>query len=247
MPQGRGTTTTGNHQQPVAGRVLYSRRADNAGWLDVKLSDGRRVSVSEYVRVIFLRQENGRIYYRIDDEGCEYNGWEASSNETTLNRYWVTEPPTVDNYIIRVKYLPSSIERSVVRNQDLMHEWGRLAVDGRDIRVTLNTQPGRGYAPIPVGTHKILRPDRSHANIPTTGYVNHVTNSLGGTCYGNDTWFPIEVGGQITSRYVHIGHWSDGCVTVYELEAWSHIYDYLINKRQGSIRSKYTADLIVEP
>lgn len=246
MPQGRGTTTTGNHQQTILLGVLFSRRATDGGWLDIKLSDGKRVSISEYTRVLFYGVRNGRMYYRIDDEGCEYNGWDASSVDSAFNQYWVAEAPDVGDYIVRIKYLSSSTERSVVRNQDLLHEWGNLTVDGRDIRVTLNTEPSRGYVRIPVGTHKIMRPDYSHANIPTTGYVDYVKTQLNGNCYGNDTWFPIEINGIVTSRYVHIGHLSDGCVTVYELEAWSYIYDYLIKRRQGNVRSKYIADLIVE-
>lgn len=247
MPQGRGTTTTGNHQQAVFGRVIYSRRADESGWLNIILADGRASGVCEYTRAILLRQANGRIYYRIDDEGSPYNGLEANSKESTLGQFWVADPPTIDNYVVRVKYQPSSTEYSDPRNESLLQEWGRFTVDGRDIRVTLNSEPRRGYTRLPVGTHKIMRPDYSHGvSVPTVGYVDYVKTNLNGECHGNDSWFPIEINGLKTKRYVHIGHLSDGCITVYELESWSYIYDYLISKRQGNHRSKYIADLIVE-
>jgi hypothetical protein len=50
---------------------------------------------------------------------------------------------------------------------------------------------------------------------------------------GNDVWFPIGLSGAPTnsSRYIHVGHLSEGCVTVHDLPKWSALYTYLISHR----------------
>ena len=49
----------------------------------------------------------------------------------------------------------------------------------------------------------------------------------------NDVWFSIGLMGSTTdsSRYIHAGHLSEGCVTVHQLERWTALYGYLISRR----------------
>ncbi|WP_241492113.1 hypothetical protein [Pseudomonas sp. TTU2014-080ASC] len=88
-----------------------------------------------------------------------------------------------------------------------------------------------------------MAPDYSHANIPTSGYRAAHPGQIRCT----DVWFPIALQGTTTnsSRYIHIGHLSEGCVTFYELLKWNAIYDYLINKRERGNNGKFIGDLIV--
>jgi hypothetical protein len=81
-------------------------------------------------------------------------------------------------------------------------------------------------------------------NISTAGYKA----AHPGRVRCNDVWFPIEVEGTTgnSSRYIHIGHLSEGCVTFYELLKWNDIYDYLIDKRMKEGKGKYIGKLIVE-
>lgn len=86
-----------------------------------------------------------------------------------------------------------------------------------------------------------MAPDRSHANISTEDYVK----AAGAIC--TDIWFPIRLAGEsaASSRYIHIGHISHGCVTVYELTKWNAIYNYLITHRMTGQGEKLIGQLIV--
>jgi hypothetical protein len=88
----------------------------------------------------------------------------------------------------------------------------------------------------------IMAPDSSHGNISTAGYRN-ATSGLRCT----DVWFPIELAGTAgnSSRYVHAGHLSEGCVTVHELTKWNALYDYLIASRVPGPGGKYVGNLMV--
>lgn len=64
---------------------------------------------------------------------------------------------------------------------------------------------------------------------------------------GNDTWFPIGLGNSLnnSSRYIHVGHLSEGCVTVHELGKWTALYGYLISHRVPGSRGLRIGQLIV--
>ncbi len=69
-------------------------------------------------------------------------------------------------------------------------------------------------------------------------------------CAGNDVWFPIGLRGsaQNSSRYIHIGHLSEGCVTVYQLTQWLALYTYLISHRTpGTAGRRIGSMLVVKP
>lgn len=101
------------------------------------------------------------------------------------------------------------------------------------------------YTPIPPGTHKIRSPDYSHkVEGDTEGYRDAFPP---GVITRNDIWFPIELEGTDvnSSRYVHLGSVSHGCVTVYEVEKWNIVYDYLISHRMPGTEGKYVGQLTV--
>ncbi len=64
---------------------------------------------------------------------------------------------------------------------------------------------------------------------------------------GNDVWFPIGLYGSLTNsgRYVHVGHLSEGCVTVHQLEQWSALYEYLISHRVPGSSGKRIGSIVV--
>lgn len=108
--------------------------------------------------------------------------------------------------------------------------------------MTLNSVWGGTYTPIPKGTHAILAPDYSHQAISTAGYAAATPGMV-----GNDVWFPIGLNGSAdnSSRYVHVGNLSEGCVTVYQLERWTAIYSYPISHRVPNSNGKRIGALVV--
>jgi len=75
--------------------------------------------------------------------------------------------------------------------------------------------------------------------ISTAGYVAATPGMVG---------FPIGLNGtmQNSSRYIHVGHLSEGCVTVHELEKWTVIYQYLISHRAPGFTGKKVGELVVK-
>ena len=49
-----------------------------------------------------------------------------------------------------------------------------------------------------------------------------------------------------SSRYIHVGQLSEGCVTVYELEKWTALYEYLISHRVAGSLGRRIGRLIVQ-
>jgi len=48
-----------------------------------------------------------------------------------------------------------------------------------------------------------------------------------------------------SSRYIHVGHLSEGCVTVHQLEKWSALYEFLISHRVANSAGKRIGSLEV--
>jgi len=124
---------------------------------------------------------------------------------------------------VEVKYLgPPQQEYSPVRQENLLQQWATETFNGVTAKVTLNSVWDRSFSPIPAGTHSILAPDFSHGNISTIRYAHAVSGGM----LGHDVWFPIGLNGAKvgSSRYIHVGQLSAGCVTQYELTKWTDIY-----------------------
>jgi hypothetical protein len=226
---------------PQSKPLKYTRRAEPSGWLIVRnAKTNARVALPEYTQVELQREDAGRTYFKIIDGYISVGQevWLSSKNAAIfLSSIGPSGAATIS-----VEYEGEPTEERSSFKGVLRQQWAKLRFDGQLARVTLNSVWNKGYTPIPVGTHTILSPDNSHANIPTTGYVNAAPGMV-----GNDTWFPIGLNGsmQNSSRYVHVGHLSEGCITVYELEKWSALYTYLISHRVPGSAGKRIGQIIV--
>lgn len=219
----------------------YTRRADNTGWLAVRLSKtGNLVSLPEYTAVDVLREVDGRTFFKIVDGYISF-GEEASLSSASAERYLSnTGPAGAASVVVTYNGAPSE-EVSPFKGK-LKQQWAELSFNGRTARVTLNSAWGGIYAPIAPGTHAILAPDFSHAKISTAGYAAATRGMV-----GNDVWFPIGLSGsmQNSSRYIHVGNLSEGCVTIYQLERWAALYQYLISHRVPGSAGKRIGSLVV--
>jgi hypothetical protein len=221
--------------------LKYTRRAEASGWLTVRLTKTNTlVALPEYTKVEIQREDAGRTYFKIMD-GYISVGEEASLTSANAMTHLSSVGPG-GAASIGVEYEGEPVEVKSPFKGVLKQQWAKLRFDGQIARVTLNSIWNATYTPIPVGTHTILSPDYSHAKISTNGYVSGTPGMV-----GNNTWFPIGIGGsmQNSSRYIHVGHLSEGCITVYELEKWTALYSYLISHRVRGSAGKRVGQIAV--
>jgi hypothetical protein len=219
----------------------YTRLADSTGWLSVRLSKTRQLAaLCEYTQVNILREEGGRTYFKIMD-GTISVGEEASLNTPNAARFLNAAGPA-GAAVLTVTYVGVPVKAVSPFKGELTQQWADLTFNGQSARVTLNSVWGTTYTPIAAGTHSILAPDYSHAMISTAGYAAAAPGTV-----GNDVWFPIGLNGsaQNSSRYIHIGNLSEGCVTVYELAKWTTLYRYLISHRVAGSAGQRIGSMIV--
>lgn len=219
----------------------FTRRADVSGWLSVRLSrTGQLTSLCEYTRVNVIRETDGRTYFAIAD-GFIAVGQEASLTTANAAKYLSMVGP--DGAVtVAVTYAGAPTEEVSRFKGKLKQQWANLSFGGQTAAVTLNSVWDGRFQPIPPGTHAILAPDYSHKAISTTGYASATSGMI-----GNDVWFPIGLFGSInnSSRYIHVGHLSEGCVTVHQLEKWAALYEFLISHRVQGSAGKRIGSLMV--
>lgn len=218
----------------------YTRRAEAAGWLSVRLASGQFTSLCEYTCVDVLRESQGRTYFTIVD-GFIAPGQEASLKTENAAKYLVSAGPGGGVHLTaRYKGAPAE-EVSPVKGR-LRQQWAELSFAGQTAVITLNSVWNGKYTPIIPGTHAILAPDFSHALIPTSGYVAITPGMV-----GNDVWFPLGINGssQNIGRFIHVGHISEGCVTVHQLERWTPLYELLISHRVPGTAGKRIGSITV--
>ncbi|WP_076071453.1 hypothetical protein [Sphingomonas montana] len=219
----------------------YTRRADDLGWLSVRLTKGGgRAALCEYTEVAIVREAAGRTYFTIRD-GYIAVGQEASLSTANAASYLSKVGPGAAAKLV-VTYTGVPVEENSAFKGKLTQQWARLAFNGQTATVTLNSVWDQAFTPIPPGTHAILTPDYSHAKTSTAGYAQATPGMV-----GNDVWFPIglNASGVNSTRYVHVGHLSDGCVTVHELGRWTALYTYLISHRVAGTSGKRIGSLVV--
>jgi hypothetical protein len=237
--------TTNQHERTHTATVdtRYVRLPeDTDGWLKIKLSPSQKeVSICEYTKVTMVKSEGGRTYFMVAD-GLSSVGLTASLSDENAKRLLLKTPPSAAIVTVKVKYGVREEEHSPFKGP-LLQQWGTLNVSRQPITVTLNSVWTGEFSPMPVGIHRIMAPDYSHAKTSTRGY----RNAYPGKIKGNDAWFPIELAGTTgnSTRYVHIGHLSEGCVTVHQIERWNVVYDFLISHRLPNTDGKYVALLEV--
>ena len=109
-------------------------------------------------------------------------------------------------------------------------------VDGISVQVTMNTNWGGSYYPLPGGEYDVLVPDAPH-NANMAHYYRDTYKDL----VYDQVWFPIKY--KDNSRFVHIGNVSDGCVTVLEMNQGAAVHEAIISHR--SLDGSSVARLIV--
>jgi hypothetical protein len=215
---------------------------DTHGWVDVRLEKtGERRSLCEYTKVAMVKEEDDRTYFQVLD-GHIAKGRVVWMNSTSAKVRLQKTPSTESTETLKVRYGRMGDEDSPFKGR-LRQQWATLTVGGQDITVTLNSVWGSTFTPIQPGVYRIMTPDYSHAKTSTEAY----RNAYPGKIKANDVWFPIELEGGTgnSSRYVHIGHLSEGCVTVHDIARWNTVYNFLISHRLPNTEGKYLAMLEV--
>ena len=223
-------------------QIKYTRRPDDSGWLGVLLSASSSLGfLCEYTKVEMLKETVDRAFFRIADGNSDHVGKEASLKKENADKFLADIPPS-GPATLQVCYAGPPSEESSPFKGSLTQQWAKAEFNGKQAVVTLNSVWDGTFTPIATGAHKIMAPDNSHANISTRGYRS-ATDRLRCT----DVWFPIQLKGGVgnSGRYVHVGHLSEGCVTVHELKMWNDIYDYLISRRIPGPGGRFVGDLIV--
>lgn len=83
----KGGSITAGLSQRVAMATKYTRRAEDGGWLAVKLTKGGVLtSLCEYTKVDVLRESGGRTFFKIADGNMSV-GEEASLKTDNAAKY----------------------------------------------------------------------------------------------------------------------------------------------------------------
>lgn len=225
----------------------YTRAPFRDRWLLVRRErTGEKVSICEYTKVTMIKATGGRTYFRIADGHSDYVGETVSLSDDNVDSCLSKQPPNTLAQTLKVRYGKRSVALSEPRNnQALDQQWGTLAIPGvsNAITVTLNSVWNGSFTPIPVGTHRIMAPDAPHDASYTNFYVDYAKTKGLGDIVADQVWFPLELAGSRgnSSRYIHIGNLSEGCVTAYALDRWNDVYSFLISHRLPNEQGKYVA------
>ncbi|HEY4351016.1 MAG TPA: hypothetical protein VGN31_07305, partial [Paraburkholderia sp.] len=117
-----------------------------------------------------VKSEGGRTYFKVAD-GLSFVGLTASLSDENAKKILLKTPPSAAIETVKVKYRSRKEENSPFKGP-LLQQWGTLTVSGEPITVTLNSKWTGEFTPIPVGVHRIMVPDYSHAESSTLGYRN---------------------------------------------------------------------------
>jgi hypothetical protein len=236
---------TGHQSLGQHNNIKYTRRADEDGWLAVLVESSKtRIALCEYTKVVILQETPARTFFKISDGNSGYIGATASLSRQNAEKYLLPGGPFAPARV-NVKYEGSPSPEDSPFKGHLLQQWAKLTFPGGTATVTLNSVWDGRYTPIAAGSHKIMAPDYSHAAISTLGYRE---SAPPGQIRCTDVWFPIEVQGTPSNsgRYIHIGHLSEGCITVHELLKWTSIYDFLISRREPESAGRYIGNVAVE-
>ncbi|WBM70941.1 hypothetical protein OH773_01340 [Buttiauxella sp. WJP83] len=252
------TNTISGSTQKVTGKYRYTQSIDNTGWLWVKIEPDTVNSVKkllcDFTKVLLLKEEAGRTFFTIL-EGV-YAKKNASMSTKNAKKCLVSIKRS-SGAIITVTKSGRQLLVSVPRNNDRHNQLvSTLKFNGDSATITLDSEvdyiesnrnsPNNGKlmhsSPLPKGRYRILSPSYPKNSKMTSFYR---TNPGGFPNLKYDTvWFPIEYPGNYNSSFVHVGHLSEGCVTIYQLNKWNAIYEYLISNRSDK-EGKYVGTLII--
>ena len=200
------------------------------------------VGICEYMKVELTREAQGLVYFKIldDNSGLVRAGEECFLHKGAADKYLSDVGPVEQPAIVRVQYGEKTKQFTPFKGQEYLQQWATESFNGITANVTLNSIWGQQFTPLVPGHYTIFAPNQSHGNISTAGYVQ-ATPGLRCT----DVWFPIGTGQIASSRFIHVGNISEGCITTYELSRWDALYDYLIAHRMPGSVGKYVGQVIV--
>ena len=229
--------------------IRYVRIAPPSdGWVGALNSSKVRIPLCEYTKIKLLDKRDGRIFFRLLDGNSGHVGEILSMKESGAIEHFFRGKRgggiTIKIQNFSFEEYVYSIQRN---NQELIQCSGELKYEDLIIPITLSTRSLDGYykdKPLPVGTYNIMAPDYPHSGSYSRFYrQDRMTGQF------DLVWFPIEF--EENTRYLHMGHISDGCVTVTNINNWESLYHKIIHSRSdGNITDipgggKYIGKLIV--
>jgi hypothetical protein len=236
----------------------YTRSVDTSGWLKVKLEpSGGFAFLCEYTKVLVQRSSGGRTYFLIN-EGI-YANKTASVADTNALRCLISYTRGT-GASIRVKIKGRQEKKSTIREEDikpLNQLVAELSFLNKSIFITLDsdvvfletdpTSPNHDQLikskPLKKGEYKIMTPMIPKDKAYTDRYRTH-RNGYSDLKY-DVVWFPVEDKESRNSKFIHVGHLSEGCITIYDFSKWNDLYQYLITNRMD-VNGKYIGTVTIE-
>lgn len=252
------TNTTNNSRQQATFETKYTRSIDTSGWLMVKLEpSGEMKYLCEYTKVIIQRRAGGRTYFLIK-EGL-YANKAASLSDANVPKCLISYKRGA-GATIRVKVEGRRKIQSTIRDEDrtpLNQLVAKLSFLDKSIFITLDsdvtfretdpTSPHHNQLikskPLKKGRYKIITPVTPKDKRYTDRYRTH-RNGYRDLKY-DAVWFPVEDAESRNSKFIHVGHLSEGCVTIYDFSKWNGLYQYLITNRMD-VNGKYIGTIVIE-
>lgn len=233
---------------PVDLGVRYVRLdPPSDGWVYALNSSGSRIPLCEYTKIKLLEKKEGRVYFLVLDGNGEEVGNKLSMKEEGAKLY-LRKDTREEGITIEVQdYNWQEYVYSVQRNEYLIQFSGEIRCFGMKISITLaSILDGipKVYNPLPEGDYNLLAPDYPHTGLYSRFYRPDPNQGM-----FDLVWFPIEYDNN--SRYLHMGHLSEGCVTVTNIKEWEALYHKIIRCRSDGDATdkvgggKYVGKLIV--
>ena len=237
---------------------LYTRSIDSTGWLKVKSEpSGDMIYLCEYTKVLIQKKKGGRTYFLIK-EG-HFANQNASLSDANVPKCLISYKRGT-GATIKIKIKGRQRIKSTVRDED-KKPFDQLVAElsflNKSIFITLDsdvmfeesdsTSPNYGQIiqskPLKKGTYKIITPIIPKDKAYTDRYRTH-RNGYPDLKY-DVVWFPIEDAESRNSKFIHVGHLSEGCITIYDFSKWNDLYQYLITNRMDS-NGKYIGTVTIE-
>lgn len=240
----------------------------------VKLSEKNCIALCGNTKLIKQTQKDGYIGFRVIGGNIQATATITKEivypHTANAKKVWMSKGNTKDfltqqkpdnfdkaaKVIVEVDYRSMHLIFSKTKGGQLSQLIATLKYKPADsflhkkIQITLNT--GISHTPLPVGTYKILAPDFSHGitqdNEGNWGALASQYLSEYQEMKNYNVWFPIEYADPKTKRqdrYIHAGHISHGCVTIYDMNKWNDLYDYLISHRDP-VNDKYIGEIEIK-
>jgi len=236
------------------GKVRYVRIAPPSdGWVYGKLVSGHNskggdtISLCEYTKVEILetkkvntpKGEECRTFFQVLDGNSEGVGKTLSMTEAHAKQHLLNAKRKYEKIKIGVldlnwKEKVYSVQR---HDQVLFQCAGEIHYAGLTIPVTLTSredgQP-QLYEPLSPGTYNLMAPDFPHPHQYSVAYRQEKRGQF------DLAWFHIEdLKHPKEHRYLHMGHFSEGCVSITHIKDWESLYHKIICYRSdGNAEAK---------